>query len=77
MMCRLLHVDEIERWVGKYANQHKHMGNRTSGRAESFHSGLKKALGSQSAAKLPLVVRRMHNYYKTKVIDYIYVGCIL
>ena len=50
-----------------YANQHAHMGNRTSGRAESFHSGLKKALGNQSASRLPLTVKRMHAYYEQKV----------
>lgn len=66
----LLKDDEIKRWVGLYANQHAHMGNRTSSRAESFHSGLKKALGNQSAGKLALVTMRMHNYYENKVIFY-------
>lgn len=37
----LLKEGEIERWVGMYANEHTHMGNRTSGRAESFHSILR------------------------------------
>lgn len=63
----LLSENEIEHWVGIYANMHKHMGNRTSGRAESFHSALKGALGNQSAAKLPLVCSRMHAYYEQKV----------
>lgn len=64
---RLLNEDEEKHWVGKYANQHPHMGNRTSGRAESFHSGLKVALGNQSASRLNLTTTRMHAYYKKKV----------
>lgn len=67
MFLRLLISGEAQRWVGKFANMHSHMGNRTSGRAESFHSGLKAALGHQSAAKLPVTAMRMHNYYKNKV----------
>ncbi|KAG2191762.1 hypothetical protein INT47_010578 [Mucor saturninus] len=38
----------------------------TSGRAESFHSGLKKALGSQSASRMSLTTKRMHAYYEKK-----------
>lgn len=66
---RLLKDDEIKRWVGIYANQHTHMGNRTSGRAEGFHSSLKNALGHQSVAILRLTVKRMHFYYKKMVTD--------
>ena len=50
-----------------FANNHPHMGNRTSGRAESFHSGLKRALGNQTTSKLTLTVKRMHTYYENKV----------
>ncbi|PHZ09776.1 uncharacterized protein RHIMIDRAFT_262440 [Rhizopus microsporus ATCC 52813] len=60
----LLDEEEKKHWVGIYANTHVHMGNRNSGRAESFHSGLKRVLGYQSAAKLNLT--RMHNYYQKK-----------
>ncbi|KAG2193120.1 hypothetical protein INT47_003111 [Mucor saturninus] len=62
----LMKEDEMKRWAGFYANQHVHMGNRTSGRAESFHSGLKKALGSQSASRMSLTTKRMHAYYEKK-----------
>lgn len=64
---RLLKEDEAKRWVGLFANKHPHMGNRTSGRAESFHSGLKKALGNQSASRMPLAAVRMNAYYERKV----------
>ncbi|KAG2195514.1 hypothetical protein INT47_002710, partial [Mucor saturninus] len=64
----LMKEDEMKRWAGFYANQHVHMGNRTSGRAESFHSGLKKALGSQSASRMSLTTKRMHAYYEKKVL---------
>ncbi|KAI8986022.1 hypothetical protein BDB01DRAFT_75368 [Pilobolus umbonatus] len=66
---RLLQESEMKRWVGMYANKYTHMGNRTSGRAESFHSGLKRALGSQSASRLLLVTQRMHAYYEKKRAD--------
>ncbi|KAG2191822.1 hypothetical protein INT47_006653 [Mucor saturninus] len=62
----LMKEDEMKRWAGFYANQHVHMGNRTSGRAESFHSGLKKALGSQSASRMSLTTKRMHASYEKK-----------
>jgi hypothetical protein len=55
------HCDDI------CANKHAHMGNRTFERAGSFHSGLKGALGHQSATKLNFTTIRMHNYYQKKV----------
>ncbi|GAA5799695.1 hypothetical protein HPULCUR_005112 [Helicostylum pulchrum] len=45
------------------------MGNRTSGRAESFHSDLKRASGSQFASRLALVFHRMNAYYDQKRAD--------
>lgn len=63
----LLQEDEMKRWVGLYANQHPHMGDRTSSKVESWHSGLKRALGHQPAATICLTTRRMHNYYEAKV----------
>ncbi|KAI9270145.1 hypothetical protein EDC94DRAFT_656322 [Helicostylum pulchrum] len=45
------------------------MGNRTSGRAESFHSDLKRASGSQFASRLALVCHRMNAYYDQKRAD--------
>ncbi|KAG2192493.1 hypothetical protein INT47_009692 [Mucor saturninus] len=62
----LLEEDEKKHWVGFYANKFSHMGNRTSARTESFHSGLKKALGNQSVAKLAITTGRMHAYYQKK-----------
>jgi hypothetical protein len=63
----LLDEEEERHWVGIYTNKHVHKGNRTLGRAESFHFGLKRAMGHQSAAKLNLTTRRMHNYYQKRV----------
>lgn len=42
------------------------MGNKTSSRAESIYSGLKKVLDNQASAKLQLATRRMHRYWKKK-----------
>ncbi|KAI9343411.1 hypothetical protein BD770DRAFT_414495, partial [Pilaira anomala] len=62
----LLQDDEVKRWAGVHANKHSHMGNRTSGRAEGYHAGLKKALGHQSASRLTLTTKRMDAYYNQK-----------
>jgi hypothetical protein len=58
---------EKERWVGFYANQHKHMGNRTSNRVEGAHSAIKSALGNNSSGKIASVTAKIDRWYCKKV----------
>lgn len=60
-------LKEKEHWAGYYANKYKHLGNRTSNRAESAHSAIKVAIGNISSGNISTVTDKIDTWYQEKV----------
>lgn len=53
-------------WIGYYVNNYVHMGNRTSNRVESTHSGIKRH-NKTSSGSLDLVTKKIRSWVESRV----------
>lgn len=58
-----------EMWVGYYANNLMHMGNRTSNRVEGTHASIK-SNNNTSSGRMAVVTEKIMNWVKKRVSSY-------